>query len=54
MEKADLILLSDSIFTSEDEDTVSGYIAVKEDRILALGKGEDYEEYCDQNTKVFV
>ena len=53
MEKADLILLSDSIFTSEDEDTVSGYIAVKEDRILALGKGEDYEEYCDPNTKVF-
>ncbi len=53
MEKADLILLSDSIFTSEDEDTVSGYIAVKKDRILALGKGEDYEEYCDPNTKVF-
>ena len=45
MEKADLILLSDSIFTSEDEDTLSGYIAVKEDRILALGKGEVYEEF---------
>ena len=38
-EYADLILLSNCIFTATEEIPFSGYIAIKNDRILSIGKG---------------
>ena len=38
-EYADLILLSSCIFTATEEIPISGYIAIKNDRILSVGKG---------------
>ena len=38
-EYADLILLSNCIFTATEEIPFSGYIAIKNARILSIGKG---------------
>lgn len=48
--KADLILKSNYIFTGETEQTVSGAVAVKGNRILAVG--EDWETYQGPDTVV--
>ncbi len=50
-EYADLILLSSCIFTATEETPISGYIAVKNDRILSVGKGSVPSELVNANTK---
>ena len=51
-EYADLILLSNCIFTATEETPISGYIAVKNDRILSVGKGSVPSELVNANTKI--
>ena len=50
-EYADLILLSNCIFTATEEIPFSGYIAIKNDRILSIGKGLAPTELIGTNTK---
>ena len=50
-EYADLILLTNCIFTATEEIPFSGYIAIKNDRILSIGKGLAPTELIGTNTK---
>jgi len=50
--KAQLILLSDSVFDAVSEKPFSGYIAIAEDRIIDVGKGGIPEELCDEHTRI--
>ena len=50
--KAQLILLSDSVFDAVSEKPFSGYIAIAEDRIIDVGKGSVPEELCDEHTRI--
>ena len=50
--KAELILISDSIFDAMSEEPFSGYVAVADDRIVAVGRGEIPEGLCDGDTRI--
>ena len=50
--KADLIFKSDCIFTALEDLPFSGYVAVKGDRICAVGKGMPDEEVIGSDTKI--
>ena len=50
--KADLIFKSDCIFTALEDLPFSGYVAVKGDRICAVGKGMSDEEVIGSDTKI--
>ena len=50
-EYADCILLSNCIFTATEKTPISGYIAIKNDRILSVGKGPVLSEIVGANTK---
>lgn len=50
-EYADLILLSNCIFTATEESPVSGYIAVKNERIISVGAGSVPAEIINADTK---
>ena len=51
-QEADLILRSENIFTAEEDEPFSGYLALKNDRIISTGKGSIPQELIDQNTKI--
>lgn len=53
-EYADLILLSNCIFTATEEIPFSGYIAIKNDRILSIGKGLAPTELIGTNTNILI
>lgn len=50
-EYADLILLSNCIFTATEESPISGYIAIKNERILSVGEGPVPAEIINTDTK---
>ena len=51
-QKSDLVLISDSIFTAASSTYQSGYVAIKGDRILAVGKGKVPADLLDVDTEV--
>ena len=51
-ENADLILVSDSIFTALEQDPFSGYVAIKDDRICNVGKGLVPKDLICENTRI--
>lgn len=53
MTLADKILYSNAIFTGEDESIIAGAIAIKENKILAVGSSEEVERYKNDDTVVF-
>ena len=48
--KANLIIKSNCIFDSIDEKPFSGFVAVKDNKILAVEKNSDFSGYADENT----
>ncbi len=51
-EKADTILKSTVIYTVAEEEPISGGIAIKDGKILAVGTEEEMEAYTDDKTEV--
>ncbi len=51
-DKADMILKSSAIFTVKDEKLISGGVAVKGNRIIAVGSDEEIAGYISADTKV--
>ncbi|MCG8484686.1 MAG: amidohydrolase [Clostridia bacterium] len=50
---ADYILKSNSIYTTETEPIINGYIAIKENRVLHVGQDdENLDQYLGKNTEV--
>ncbi len=52
MLQADIILKSDHIFTGLEDSCFSGFVAIHENKIIALGTG-DGAEYCGEQTAVY-
>lgn len=52
IEHADIIIKSDAIFTAVSHETAAGAIAVKEDRIIAVGTEEEIEAYKGPHTRL--
>ena len=50
---ADYILKSNCIFTATSESPISGYIAIKNDRILSIGNDSIPSEIMNEKTKTF-
>lgn len=50
---ADYILKSNCIFTATSESPISGYIAIKNDRILSIGNDSVPSEIINEKTKIF-
>ncbi|MCQ2507410.1 MAG: amidohydrolase family protein [Dorea sp.] len=50
MKKADLILLSDSIFTATGKPAFKGYVALKDGMILSVGEGDVDQTLIDDQT----
>ncbi|MDD3173424.1 MAG: amidohydrolase family protein [Herbinix sp.] len=50
--KADLVLISSSIFTSLSNEPQNGFIAIQGENIIKVGKGDDYKAYADDRTSV--
>lgn len=50
--KADLILISSSIFTSLTNEPVKGFIAIQGKNIIKVGKEGEYKTYADEKTSV--
>ena len=51
MIKADILLLSNYIFTGISKEPINGFIAIKDDKIIAV-ENEHPELYYDKNTFV--
>lgn len=49
---AELILVSDNVFSGLEDEPFSGYVAIKHDKILKTGEGSVPEDLIDENTKV--
>ncbi len=53
MQKADFIITSDAVFTGLADTATPGFVAIKENKILAVSdSGKNYEAYKDEYTKV--
>lgn len=50
--KADLIIKSGCIFDSINEAPYEGFVAVKENKIIAVEKGRDYSRFADNDTVI--
>lgn len=50
---ADLIIKSNAIFDSVAEFPFSGFVAIKENRIIGTGQGKDSERFTGADTKVY-
>lgn len=48
----DLVIKSSSIFDSKDDEPFSGYVAIKDNRITAVGKGDVDGNFISPHTKV--
>lgn len=54
MQKADLILKGDAIFTGLSDNAMPGFVAVKDNKILAVSdKKAKFDDFKDKDTKVF-
>jgi predicted amidohydrolase YtcJ len=51
--KADIIYMSSAIFTGENINTIDGAIAIKGNRIIAVGDKQLMSEFIDESTEVF-
>jgi predicted amidohydrolase YtcJ len=51
--RADIIIISKGIFDSVEENPFQGYIAIKDNRILKIGKNQDWKELLNDATKVY-
>ena len=49
---AELILVSDNIFSGLEDEPFFGYVAIKDDRIFKTGKGSLPEELTDKDTRI--
>lgn len=52
MEKADILLCSNLIFDSISDSPFSGAVAVKDNKIIAVCKGNKTDDFIDGNTKI--
>ncbi|MCG8484681.1 MAG: amidohydrolase [Clostridia bacterium] len=52
-EKADIVIISDAIYTGQHKDTLDGFVAVKDNTIMAVGDKKDMESVVGSNTQVF-
>lgn len=52
MMKADTILISSNIYIGKGNSLISGFIGIKEDKILCVNSIDKLNEYVDANTKV--
>ncbi len=50
--RAQLILLSNCIFDAVNKEPFSGYVAIAEDRIIDVGKGDFSKDLCGENTRI--
>ena len=50
---ADLVIVSDAVFTGLGNEPVPGSVAIKGDRILAVGKKEEIGDFIGEGTKVY-
>lgn len=50
--KADLVLISSSIFTSLENKPQKGFVAIQGENIIKVGEAGDYKEYTDDKTTV--
>lgn len=53
LNKADIVLRGNAIFTVKDKEVVSGGIAVKGNKIIAVAGHEEIDGYISENTKVY-
>lgn len=53
MKKASIILKSTNIFTSTSENLFSGFIAIKDNEIIAIETLNLLDEYINENTEIF-
>jgi predicted amidohydrolase YtcJ len=51
---ADLIIISNVIYDGIKPLPFSGYVAIKENRIIHVGRNKDYADYLQKNTKVLL
>lgn len=51
-EYADCIYKSSSVFTAETLQPVDGVVAIKDEKIIAVGTMEELKEYCNDETKI--
>ena len=50
--KATMIISSKCIFDSISDEPFEGYVAIKDNRIIAVDRGSDYSRYVDENTVI--
>ncbi|QAA33443.1 amidohydrolase [Clostridium manihotivorum] len=53
MLKADIVLKSTNIFTSTNNSTTKGFVAITGEKILAVGTNDDLQKYIGQDTRIF-
>ena len=53
MDKADIILKSSAIFTAKEPYATKGFVAIKKNKILEVGKPETVDAYIGEGTKIF-
>ncbi|RDU24049.1 amidohydrolase [Anaerosacchariphilus polymeriproducens] len=51
-EKADIVLISNNIFTGRDDSPIKGYIVIQGNKIKKVGTGNQYQEYVQEDTQV--
>jgi predicted amidohydrolase YtcJ len=51
--KADVVLTSNAIFTDLSEKPFKGAIAIKENKIIAVGTAEEISELIGEATKIY-
>lgn len=51
-QSADIILRGKNIFTAKSNNTLNGYLAIAENKIIAVNEGNDYEQFVSKETKV--
>ncbi|MEH7108518.1 amidohydrolase [Bacillus sp. JJ1764] len=52
MNDVNYILKSNTIFTATEKEPISGAVAVKDNRIVAIGRMEELNELCGENTQI--
>ena len=52
MSKANIIFISKYIFTAKTDELIDGYVAIADNKILSIGKKENYKQFVDNKTEV--
>ncbi len=50
---ANILLTGNAIFTGLEKEPQAGFVAIEENKILAVGNKEDAHNYIDENTKIY-